>query len=153
MPKIKVVDVIHHRNQNYTQQMLVLDRMPEFVYEREGNFLIAEDSGFFGFYGYERSGPNWKAFGGDKFDIPLKNGSIIKADGQWWDSVPSDYSELVISIGIKTIERLEECYVFSYGYVDPLIVDNWLSTNDPSNNYNKYDKRNIDYGKHHIISK
>lgn len=149
---IKIVDIIHHKNKYTTQEMLVLDRMPVFLYERKGRYLIAEDSGFFNFYGYEACSPGWEAFGGSKFDIPLIDGTIIKAFGQWWDSMPKDYRGLLCSPGISTADRLAKCNVFNGGNVDPEIRDAWLANNEPSNNYHRYDSRHKDFGKHTIVS-
>ena len=124
--------------------------MPEFIYERVGNYLIAEDDGFYYFYGYKKS---TEAFCGREFDIPLANGDVEKATGQWWQSFPEDYQELVYSLGISTPDLLGKCHVFYSANVDIQIVDEWLSNNEFSNNYRKYDKRDENYGLHKIFSK
>lgn len=151
---IQIVDVISHRNQHFTQWMLVVSRMPEFTYERRGReLLIGHDSGFFSFYGYEKPGPTWRAFGGAKFQIPMADGSVIEADGQWWDVCPRDFSELTYGHGVNTIAELANCYVFMGGmHVDREMVDAWVSVNEPSNNYHKYNHRHADFGKHTIVS-
>jgi len=148
-----IVDIIHHRNKDSTQQMLVLNRYPIFLYERVGQYLIAEDEGFFHFYGYGACSPGWKAFGGREFDIPMRDGSIVKAVGQWWDAIPKDYYGLLTYPGIATVEQLNKCNVFHGGYVDPVLVENWLAAFTPSNNYDKYCKGHANYGKDTIISK
>lgn len=132
------------------QRFIVTDRKPVFVYERKGIWLIAEDSGFFGFYKYDPPGHSWRAFGGREFDIPLKNGSIEKAYGQWWDYMPPDHNGLLIETGYGTPEELSKCNVFCSVRVDPLLIDKWLAKNEPSNNYHRYDKRHKDFGKHKI---
>ncbi len=155
MSEIQIVDVIDHRNKYATQRMLVVDRMPSLIYERRSRqLLVGHDSGCFGFYEYETPGPTWKAFGGRKFEIPMVDGSVIAAFGQWWDpGVPADFRGLVYSYGMSTIADLSRCHVFSGGIlIDCLIVDAWLTANEPSNNYHKYDKRHKTYGQHHIIS-
>lgn len=153
MEPIKIVDVIDHRSQHFTQRFLVVDRMPEFTYERRGSgLLIGHDSGFFKFYGYGRPGPTWRAFGGEKFQIPMADGSVIEADGQWWDVCPNDFSELTYGPGVNTVDELAQCHVFMGGiHVDRVMVDSWVAVNDPSNNYDKYNPRSAHFGKHTIV--
>jgi hypothetical protein len=146
---IKIIDIIHHSNKDYTQEFLVLNRMPNFLYKRKGNWLEAEDCGFFNFYHYQESR---HAFAGREFDIPLANGEIIKAYGQWWDGLPGDYYGLVVPTAIGTIEKLGQCNVFSGAHVDPLIIATWLKLNSPSNNYHKYDPRDKVFMKQTIVS-
>lgn len=150
---ISIVDIILHKNQYYTQTFLVLDRMPVFEFERIGNHLVSEDSGFFCFFGYQRPSKSFQAFCGRKFTIKMKDEEDVNASGEWWDSVPSDYMDLVSQHGIGTIEGLNKCNVFMGGYVDPDIVSYWLANNDPSNNYEKYAVRDKDYGMHKIVSR
>jgi len=147
---IKVIDVIHHRNKYGIQIFHVLDRMPSFIYERKGNYLIGEDSGFFNFYGYETPFGRFKAFADRKFDIPMKDGSVIQANGQWWDAIPPDYSGLLVRVGVGTVEKLNDCNVFCGMMADPYILK---QTTDISNNYHKYDKGHPDFGEHKIQSK
>ncbi len=151
---ISIVDVIDHRSQLFTQRMLVVDKMPQFTYERTGSFLIGDDSGFFRFYGYEACSEGWEAFAGAKFSIPMKDGSTIEAHGQWWAVMPLDFSELTYDLGVNTTEELSRCHVFNGCiHVDCEMVDSWLMANEPSNNYHKYDPRHNDYGKHTIVSR
>jgi len=150
---ISIVDIIQHRNERFTQTFFVLDRAPEFVYERIGNSLVAEDSGFFNFYYYNPPSQGFKAFAGREFTIKMKDEDDIEAKGQWWDGMPADYSGLVYQHGVGTIKGLNDCNVFSSCYVDKEVVSYWLANNDPSNNYNKYCVRNKDYGMHKIVSK
>jgi hypothetical protein len=153
MDDICIVDIIDHTTSVCVQRMLVLDRMPVFAYEKRGIWLIGHDSGFFGFYVYERPGPTWKAFGGAKFDIPMVDGSVTKAVGQWWDACPADYSDIVYAHGIGTTEDLSRCNVFIQSRQNRNIVDAWLAEHEPSNNFHKHDARHADFGKHTIKSK
>jgi len=150
---ISIIDIIKHRNERFTQTFLVLDRAPDFSYERIGNHLIAEDSGFFNFFYHSGPTKAFQAFGGREFTIKMKDEDDIKANGQWWDGMPPDYYDLVSQNGIGTIKGLNECNVFSSCYIDKDIVSYWLANNDPSNNYNKYCVRDKDYGMHKIVSK
>lgn len=152
MEKLKIIDMIRHRNKYGHQQFVVLNRSPQFLYERKGIWLIGEDSGFFNFYKYDIPSGRFYAFAGRKFDIPMKDGSIEKAYGQWWDGTPKDYQGLVYELDYGTPEKLAECNVFCHVRVDCLIIDKWLATNHQSNNYHKYDKRHADFGKQIIES-
>jgi len=150
MEQLKIIDIIDHRNKYKTQRYAVLNRAPNFIYEQKGHWLIAEDSGFFDFFHYASPLGRFYAFGGRKFKIQMKDGSIKKAYGQWWDGFPEDYHELLEDIGYEIPENLAKCNVFKGVYVDPEIIKSWLSRNEQSNNYHKYDKRHQDYGKHKI---
>ena len=149
---IKIIDIIDHQNKYGFQRFVVVDRHPEFKYERKGKWLIGEDSGFFNFYYYEASSKYAKAFAGRKFEIQMIDGTEIEADGQWWDGIPPDYQELLSSVGVGSPERLAKCNVFMGICVDPELIDEWLAENEPSNNYNKYETRNKDFGVHKIES-
>lgn len=146
----KIIDIIQHKSSHGTQMFLVVDAPISLKYERSGGLLIGEDSGFFYFYKHEKPSRNFQAFAGRKFDIPLKDGGVVKACGQWWSCAPDDYSELTYSIGVAAVDELNACYVFRSTYVDKKIVDDWLSKNEPSNNYYKYEKKSKAYGKHKI---
>lgn len=150
-----IVDVIQHRNQHFTQTMVVTDRQPVFFCEevRGGAWLEAHDSGFFSFFKYDRPSKAFQAFAGREFEIPMTDGSAIKAVGQWWDGTPHDYDGLLLRCGAKTAPLLNECNVFQSAKIDPDLIDAWLAGNEPSNNYHKYDTRSSDFGEHTITSK
>lgn len=143
MPKIQ--DVIRIESQYYgVQFFVVLDTMPEFVYERKGNNLVASDDGFYDCLFYERPTKYSKAFGGREFELPMKDGSVIKASGQWWDGGYSDNApEEIIPVGINTIAGLHHCYVFSSGHISKEKLARWLDENEPSGDYHKYDEKYI----------
>lgn len=151
--KLKIIDMILHKNKYGTQTFVVLNRSPNFLYQRKQNLLIAEDSGFFSFYKYERPSEMFQAFAGRKFEIPLENGEKIQASGQWWDVVPKEYYDLLYQVGSATIDNLNNCYVFSSSYVDKKLIDDYLENNDPSNNYYKYCKRDKSYMEHKVVTK
>lgn len=139
----QIIDVIFHQNRYSKQIMVVLDRMPKFVYERKkGGNLFAEDGDFVNTYGYEAPSPGFVAFGGREFEIPLKDGSKKKANGQWWDVNSNPFvEEEVVSVGYATLEKLEECYVFISGTIKKKALDNWLANNEASSDYHKYNKQ------------
>lgn len=137
MPEIK--DIIIHGP--YKQVFIVLDKKPEFKYERKGSLLIASDDGCYSCYGFERPVGRMKAFAGREFDIPLKNGGVEHANGQWWDHWPRGWKEETISCGIGTLEDLRRCYVFTGCHVSKAKIAAWLENNEPSSNYCKYDEK------------
>lgn len=137
MPKI--IDVIIHGK--FKQISIILDEMPKFLYEKRGSCLVASDDGFYNCYCYERPSPHWKAFAGAKFDIPMKDGAVEKAFGQWWDGKHQENApEPIISVGLGTLEKLYRCYVFSGGHISRAKLEAWLSENEPSTDYYKYEK-------------
>lgn len=140
MPQI--IDAIKTTSELYgTHFYLVLDKEPEFLYERRNQNLVASDDGFYSCYHYEQP-KHSRAFAGREFDIPLKDGPVIKANGQWWDGGHrKNAPEPITSIGYKTIEGLNRCYVFIAGHISTEKLNAWLNENEPSSDYHKYDKR------------
>lgn len=135
MPNI--IDIIIHGK--YKQISLIIDKKPVLIYEHKGNLLIAENDGFYNCYKYDQCFPNWKAFGGRRFDIPIKDGMVEHAFGQWWDYWNNEITtEPTIQCGAATIEKLHKCYVFCAYHVSKKKIDNWLEINEPSANYYKY---------------
>ena len=140
MPTIQ--DVIIHGE--HKQVSIVLDKMPEFIYEKKGEYLLfAEDDSFYESYAYERSA-HAKAFAGREFDIPMKDGSIIKANGQWWDSgIRAATPEDITQVGINTLDGLKKCYVFFSAKINATKLNKWLENNKASADHWKYDERTL----------
>jgi hypothetical protein len=130
----EIIDIISKNDTFY----IVIDSPLDFKYERKGKYLIAEDSGFFRFYGYKRPVAEYKAFGGRKFGVSMKDGTVTEATGQWWDTEPEDYCGLLYTCGVATLDELKERYVFRGARVDRDVVNAWLTNNQSSENYNKY---------------
>lgn len=138
MPNIQ--EVIIHRTNYGEQHFLILDQMPNFLFERKNNFIFAEDDGFFECYS-EVIGTSG-AFAGRKFDIPMKDGSVVWAKGQIWNAGHSENAPYPIKyVGISTLDRLHSCYVFQSGYVNVDKLNSHLAKNEPTYDYYKYDKR------------
>ena len=141
MPNI--VDVIIHGP--YYQISVVIDVNPKMVYERKRNLLVAEDDGFWDCLAFETPSKNWQAFGGRKFDILMKDGSVEHAHGQWWAYWATGIAPYPTeSLGIATLEDLRKCYVFCSGIISTAKLDDWLSKNTPSTDYYKYDRQHED---------
>lgn len=73
----------------YKKTCFLLDKPPTFIYEDDANSrraLVATDyeTGLMSRYIFQQSGPGFKAFAGREFDIPLTNGEVVHADGNWW---------------------------------------------------------------------
>lgn len=96
---------------------MVLNRKPNYKYQRDGNILWAKDGPFYDCYGYGSPSGTWKAFAGRKFELPMIDGSVTKCNGQWWDKdldVLSEKLNLDLgSVTIGTVSNLKSCYVFS----------------------------------------
>ena len=138
--EIKIVDVIHHYTAYSMQVFIVLDRMPRFVYERNGNDLTACDSGIYDFMHIQPG--TTRAFAGRKFDIEMADGSTLECHGQVWHGRNGEPPEPLIGAGINTIEGLAQCHVYmGCGGVSRAKYEAWLAVNKPSYNYNKYDRR------------
>jgi hypothetical protein len=95
---------------------LVVSTAPNFIYEQKGFWLLAEDDGFYSSYSIEFGSRG--AFGGRKFDIPLKDGTVYKATGQVWDAFSRTLQpEPSLEVGVATLDQLKDCYVFFGGRV------------------------------------
>jgi hypothetical protein len=145
----EIVDVIihscHGAYKGFKQTFVVIDRPLHFFYEHKGNCLVASDNGWYSSFYYERPVKNWQAFGGRKFDIPMKDGTVIRATGEWWDGKHQENApEEIASVGMATIDQLNTCYVFSSGYVSKVKLDTWLNENAPCTVYDWYDTRRIE---------
>ena len=140
---ITILDVIMLTPYGLPHYYVVLNEMPAFVFERQGENLVAEHDGFFERYRRETPTERWKAFGGRKFDLPLKDGTVEHACGQWWWSAPmiSANPGPIISVGISTVELLRKCYVFTSGCIAKEKLDAWLATHEPTTDYDKYSNR------------
>ncbi|HAV37428.1 MAG TPA: hypothetical protein DCX52_13930 [Massilia sp.] len=143
---IEIIDVILHYNtiSKNPQVMVVIDRMPDFVYAQEGTQLMANDSGFYDLLNIA-GGTN--AFGGRKFDIKLQDGTALHCHGQVWSGTVTPNPamvrdmEAVKEVGINTIEGLKECHVYCAGLISLAKLNDWLARNQPSYDYDKYDPR------------
>ena len=97
----------------------VLDENPNLEYVKNGNTIVGTDGIFCNCYFFETPGPRWKAFAGREFDIQLKDGEIVKCNGQWWSGVTEKAVEILgekpIHITAGFIDDLKKCYVF-FGY-------------------------------------
>jgi hypothetical protein len=139
---IRILDVIAKPYAEWSKTIcyyLVVDRMPARVYERTGNTLVSHDDGIYDFLAIERGTKD--AFGGREFDIALADGTVYHATGDVWSVAPPKDIEPTVSVGISTLEKLQQCYVFSGASVSIAKLQAWLDANTASNDYYKYDAR------------
>ncbi len=100
-------------------EAFVLSECPKITYERYGDHLLGldEQGVFANSYQYRRPSDTWRAFGGRKFNIPMVDGSVIKAHGQWWDGGNLAFTDAlgceIITVTARDIISLRKCYVFS----------------------------------------
>ena len=140
-----IVHSCHGTLEGYKQTFVVIDRPLHFLYERRNDCLVASDNGWYDCIVYERPTHNWRAFGGRRFDIPMKDGTIITATGEWWAGRFQEYApEEIVRVGVATIDQLNDCYVFSSGHVSKAKLVIWLSKNAPCTVYDWYDTRRIE---------
>lgn len=139
---MRIIDMIQHGN--YNQISLIVDREPAFKFEHfrdpasTKQWIIAEDSGFYKFYFFEEPTDRWKAFGGRIFDIPMKSGDVLQARGQWWDGVPPQYTDTVVSVGYATCESLKRCYIFMHVYISKELIESCMANINVKHDYNCY---------------
>ena len=139
---IQILDVIAKPYADWSPVIcysLIVDRMPEWIYHRTGNSLVAKDDGFYDFL--EIKPGSTAAFAGRAFDITLDDGSTLQCRGQVWSCASPADVEPTIDVGVATLDKLRKCYVFASASVSKSKLAKWLSANTPSNNYDKYDER------------
>ncbi|WP_426269193.1 hypothetical protein ACN9MB_13275 [Dyella kyungheensis] len=142
MSGIRILDVIAKPYADWSKTIcysLIVDRMPKLVYERTGNSLVSHDDGVYDFLAIESGTKD--AFGGREFDIALTDGTVYRATGDVWSVAPPKHIEPTVSVGIGTLHKLQQCYVFSGASVAVTKLQSWLDANTPSNDYYKYDAR------------
>jgi hypothetical protein len=138
---IEIIDVIAKPYMTGSKTIcyyVVANRAPQHVYQRDGNYLTAHDSGFYDFMQIEPGSRD--AFAGRKFSIQLTDGSQFECDGQVWSRAPIGGIDAV-QVGVATLQALENCYCFFGGYVAREKLEAWLAVNKPSGDYYKYDPR------------
>lgn len=151
MSEVQIIDVIVKEYYGFKHYYVVVDRMPERIYIKEGDKLTAHEGGFYDFL--QIIPGTTDAFAGSKFDISLSDGSTYHCAGQVWACGTTTAPEEVVQVGISTIAKLKECYVFTSAYISKAALDVWLTTNKPSRNYYKYDRRHTIEGLDELYSK
>lgn len=81
---MKILDVKfdgYYDFDNTPRLKLLVDHIPtDLVYDQKGNSYFAEKDGFVDFYYYQSPG---EGFGGRKFDLNMKDGSVKSLYGPW----------------------------------------------------------------------
>lgn len=114
----EIVDLLAVVNMNNDVAFVLKDR-PVYEYNRYGDVIIGIDKTgtFLHTYIYERPSKYMKAFGGDKFEIPLVDGTVIECSGQWWDGGLKDaekvLGESLSRIAHNSLTNLKNLYVFT----------------------------------------
>lgn len=120
---LKIVSLVRFND----ELSFILNRMPKFEYEYIGDdTLWGQDGDFISRFGYHTPSKAFEAFGGREFSIPMKNGTTIEANGQWWDDNTKEVEEhlgcQLVRVSCSTMEKLNECFVFFGGYFLPVDV-------------------------------
>lgn len=97
------------------REALVLNRPLKMLYEFSGRDLIGSDGPFRNALRYEAPQGHFKAFAGREFDIPLKDGRTVRANGQYWSAGLDGFTETAYG----TVDGLKKCYVYTGALVDP----------------------------------
>lgn len=101
-------------------EALVLNEHPEIKYEKHFPYLFGVDQYgvFVNVYKYDPPTPGFVAFAGREFEIPMVDGTVTKATGQWWDEGINELGKAlgseIIPVTVNIRRDLEQCYVF-YG--------------------------------------
>lgn len=138
----KIVDVIAKKSpfSDRIFYYVVVDQPLRYIYARApGNYFIGKHGDFYDFLaGTSRKG---EAFGSREFDIKLDDGGTFHCQGDVWSvGAPKDFIP-VVGAGFGSLDELHKCYVFCSGNVAKSVLDDWLSKNEPTDNYYKYDPR------------
>ncbi|MGN4724209.1 hypothetical protein ACTFR8_24540 [Bacillus cereus group sp. MYBK15-3] len=101
----------------------VIAKRAEYTFRKYPGLIIGQDAvgTFLKCYKYDRPTKYFKAFGGDEFDIHLEDGEVEHCYGQWWDGGSDQAADIlgkdIIRAAYGVEKELENCYVFSSGYV------------------------------------
>lgn len=135
--KIEILDVLRETRYGVHKYTLLLSRMPKFKYRQPAkNILVASDSYFYSCYykaGYDHS---QQAFGGRVFNIPLKDGSHILAEGNWWaGAIPNPHGAELIEVAITCPKTYKRMPVFVSATLLADKLWQWLGTNEPKTDF------------------
>lgn len=146
-----IVDVLVSRAYSTPQYYVINDEPVRYVYTRSpladgfwsrepgSSMFIGRCGDFFRFMsGTSRKG---KAFGGGSFDIDLDDGSKFTCNGDVWSCGPPKGFEPTIEVGVATLDELNKCYCFTAGSIRLSTLEKWLSENEPSPDYYKYNEQ------------
>jgi hypothetical protein len=121
---IFILDILQQDNRLH----LVVDRMPELLFERSGDSLTAHDYPF----SYQlvrgdvrKRSPLYFA------EARLTDGSVLRDLGSWWvQSLPATRV-----VAIATPAQLKESYVFYPAHILSSVVDNYLAVDSINPNF------------------
>jgi len=112
---------------------IIVDEIPELTFEEKGKSLIGTDEqNLFNWYlKYDSCG---NAFAGREITLKMKDGETRKIKNNWFDHGTYDDENEYISIGIGTLEDMQNCFVFTSKNIRKDSFDLLM------NEYLKYDK-------------
>lgn len=111
---LKLCRTENYGNNNY---YVMFDEIPKMTYEKIGRDYIGSattkegDIIFSEHLGYE-SGSYCHAFGGRELELCMKDGTTEKIKNNWYDWGSYKPHGEFMSIGAKTLEDLQDCYVY-----------------------------------------
>ena len=109
--------IIKAYKNKYGYLYIMVDKIPKLTYEKVGvSYVGSDNEGYFNDclkYGY---GSNFIAFVGKEIHIELKDGTIEILKNHWWAywQTYENYNKehKYIDIGLSTLEKLQDCFVF-----------------------------------------
>lgn len=117
---MKILKIVRHKNQYYTQTFFVFDEIPRITYEKigadyVGSAYLPSGKVLFSYYLQKKS---WKgAFAGRPLTLPMKDGTTVEIKDWWYDAGPYPAHGMFCDIGAGTVEELQRCYVYSGMYI------------------------------------
>jgi hypothetical protein len=98
---------------------LMVDDIPKITYEKVGlSYVGSDDKGYFNDYlKYEYAYGNMRAFAGREINLDMKDGTVTTIKDHWWDAGFYDKKHEYIGVGLGTLEKLQDCFVFCSYYI------------------------------------
>lgn len=102
-----------HKNKN-GHLYLMVNEIPKITYEKVGlSYVGSDDEGYFNDYlRYEYGSGSFVAFAGREISIELKDSTIQTLKNHWWASGHYDKEHEYVEVGLSTLEKLQNCFVF-----------------------------------------
>lgn len=134
---MKIIDIVKFNDRH----AYVFNEIPVRTYEKHDELLIGSDDSktIIGclYYSVPMGQYSPYAFGGRKFDLPMKDGTTTHCWGQYWDGGVRDCEKVLgfelCELIASTRENLSKCYVFTSLYANKeklqKLIDDFVSGN------------------------
>lgn len=142
---MKIVKMCVARRYGNEHYYCLFNKIPEITYEKIGMDYIGSATDEFGniifsnLLHWERWGD---AFAGRELSLKMKDGSITKIKDHWFDCGSYKEHGEFISIGARTLEKLQDCYVYQGMNINKKTFEKML--NDYYSREKEYEYREIE---------